>query len=244
MMPRERKVRAVILAAGKGTRMKREKPKLLTEIGGKPIITRVVEACRIPEIDKIYVIVGYRAELMRETVGSSCTFVTQRFQLGTAHAVMKARDVLRNYRGDLVVLVGDSPFLTRRLIRRLVGIHRRAGVAATFLTTEYSQPPPYARVIRDRAGKVRNLLEENQCTVEQKRITEVSTSHYCFRAEIVLPLLSEIGKDNPKHEYYLTDIIPILIRHGYGVEAVRVKNPRLVFGINDQRDLKWATGKR
>ena len=239
-MSQKRKCRAVILAAGKGTRMTGRVPKLLVEIHGKPIIKRVVEACQIPEVEKTYVVVGHRAGLTRDVLGDSCTFVTQRLQLGTAHALLQVRRRLENFRGDLLVVVGDSPFLTRPLLRRLLRAHRRSGSAATFLTTEYPQPPPYARVIRDARGKVANLLEENQCTPEQKLIKEVSTTHYCFRSEIVLPLLSEIRKDNPKREYYLTDIIPILLRHSYEVRAVRVKNPRLVFGINDLRDLQWA----
>jgi bifunctional UDP-N-acetylglucosamine pyrophosphorylase/glucosamine-1-phosphate N-acetyltransferase len=239
----ERKIHAVILAAGKGTRMRGTKPKLLIEVEGKPIIARVVQACQIPEIEKIYLVVGSGAEMIKKAVGSGCEFVVQRKQLGTGHALIQTQRLLRNYRGDLVVLVGDSPFLTSRLVRRLIKRHQKSGVAATFLTTKYADPPPYGRIIRDTAGKVVDVKEENQCTSEQKRIKEVITSHYCFRAEIVLPLLSEIRDENPKHEYYLTDIIPILNRHGYEVGTVDVKDPRSVFGINDARDLRWARGK-
>ncbi|MGA9363573.1 MAG: NTP transferase domain-containing protein [Bacteroidota bacterium] len=239
----ERKIHAVILAAGKGTRMRGTKPKLLIEVEGKPIIAHVVQACQIPEIEKIYLVVGSGAEMIRKAVESGCEFVVQRKQLGTGHALMQTQRLLRNYRGDLVVLVGDSPFLTSRLVRRLIKRHQESGVAATFLTTKYADPPPYGRIIRDTAGKVVDVKEENRCTSEQKRIKEVVTSHYSFRAEIVLPLLSEIRYDNPKREYYLTDIIPILIRHGYEVETVKVSDPRSVFGINDTRDLKWAMQK-
>jgi len=242
-MNNRRKVRAVVLAAGKGTRMKAGKPKLLIQIKGKPIIARVVEACDVSEIERIYVVVGQRAETIKKAIGSKCEFVVQGKQLGTGHALMQVRRPLRNYRGDLVVLVGDSPFLTRGLIRRLISVHRSSRAAATFLTTRYAHPPPYARIIRDGAGGIADIREENQCTPDQKRIKEVVTSHYCFRAEIVLPLLSRIRDDNPKHEYYLTDIIPVLIRHGYEVDTVKVNDPRSVFGINDIRDLKWATGK-
>jgi bifunctional UDP-N-acetylglucosamine pyrophosphorylase/glucosamine-1-phosphate N-acetyltransferase len=238
-----RDVRAVILAAGKGMRMRGTKPKLLIEVGGKPIIRRVVDACEIPEIEKTYLVVGSEAEKIKKAVGTGCEFVVQRKQLGTGHALMQTRRLLRNYRGDLVVLVGDSPFLTRRLIHRLVRRHQDSGVAATFLTTKYAEPPPYGRVIRDAKGKVIDVREENQCTSAQKRIKEVITSQYCFRAEIVLPLLSEIRNDNPKHEYYLTEIVPILIRHGYELDTVNVRDPRSVFGINNVHDLKWAVGK-
>lgn len=239
-MPHKRSTRAVILAAGKGARMKGRTAKLLIVIDGKPIVRRVCEACSVPEIEKIYVVVGHNAEAIKRAVGESCSFILQKKPLGTAHAVMQVRRVLRGYRGDLVVVVGDSPFLTRKLVRRLVTTHQRTGVAATFLTTEYPEPPPYARVIRDRPGNVINVLEEYQCSPEQKKIKEVLTSHYCFRAEIVLPLLSKIGRDNPKREYYLTDILAILIGQGYKVQAVKVRNPLLVFGINDVCDLLWA----
>ena len=240
----ERKTRAVILAAGKGTRMKTRTPKLLIEIEGKPIIRRVVEACSLPEIEKIYVVVGYEAELIKKAAGCNCTFLVQREQLGTAHALMQTRSVLKNYRGDLVVVVGDSPFLTRQLVRRLITTHQRSGAAATFLTTTYPEPPLYSRVVRHKNGRVINVVEENRCSPEQKKIKEVFTSHYCFRAEIVFPLLPEIRNDNPKREYYLTDIIAILMRHTYKVRALRVKNPLRVFGINDIRDLQWAMRKR
>jgi bifunctional UDP-N-acetylglucosamine pyrophosphorylase/glucosamine-1-phosphate N-acetyltransferase len=238
-----RKVRGVVLAAGKGTRMKAGKPKLLIQIKGKPIIARVVEACDVPEIERIYVVVGQRAERIKKAIGSKCEFVVQGKQLGTGHALMQVQRPLRNYRGDLIVLVGDSPFLRRRLIRRLISVHQSSRAAATFLTTRYAHPPPYARIIRDGAGGIADIREENWCTPDQKRIKEVVTSQYCFRAEIVLPLLSRIRDDNPKHEYYLTGILPILIQGGYRLEAVGVKNPRLVFGINDIRDLRWATRK-
>ncbi len=239
----ERKTRAVILAAGKGTRMKSRTPKLLMEIEGKPIIRRVVEACTLPEIEKIYVVVGHEAELVKKAVGSNCTFLVQKQPLGTAHALMQTRSVLKNYRGDLVVVVGDSPFLTRQLIRRLIRAHHRTGAAGTFFTTTYPEPPPYARVVRDKSGRVVDVVEENRCTREQRKIKEVFTSHYCLQAEIALPFLSEITNDNPKREYYLTDLIPILIQYGYKARAVRVKNPLLVFGINDVRDLQWAMRK-
>jgi bifunctional UDP-N-acetylglucosamine pyrophosphorylase/glucosamine-1-phosphate N-acetyltransferase len=239
----KRNVRAVILAAGKGTRMRGTKPKLLIEVEGKPIIRRVVDSCEIPEMEKTYLVVGSEAKKIKKAVGTGCEFVVQWKQLGTAHALMQTRRLLRNYRGDLVVLVGDSPFLTSRLIRRLLKRHQDSGVAATFLTTKYAEPPPYGRIIRDAKGKVIDVREENQCSSEQKRIKEVITSQYCFRAEIVLPLLSEIHNDNPKHEFYLTEIVPILIRHGYEVDTVNVRDPRSVFGINDVHDLKWAVGK-
>jgi bifunctional UDP-N-acetylglucosamine pyrophosphorylase/glucosamine-1-phosphate N-acetyltransferase len=241
MKKEKRKVRAVILAAGKGTRMKGDLPKLAIEIGGKPIIRRVVEACRIPEIETLYVIVGHGAAIIKKAAGAGCVFVFQQNPLGTAHALMQVRSTLRHYHGDLVVVVGDSPFLTRDLVRRLLRRHQRSKAAATFLTTKYPEPPPYARVIRGGRGKVINLVEEDQCTSKQKRIREVSTSHYCFRSEVVIPLLQEISNDNPKHEYYLTDIIPILVRHGEKVQTLQVRNPRLVFGINDLHDLRWAT---
>ena len=242
-MNTKRNVRAVILAAGKGTRMRGTKPKLLIEVEGKPIIAHVVDVCRIPEIEETYLVVGSGAEKIKKAVGTGCEFVVQEKQLGTGHALMQTRRLLRNYRGDLVVLVGDSPFLTSRLVRRLIERHQKSGVAATFLATKYAEPPPYGRIIRNTAGKVIDVKEENQCTSEQKCIKEVGTSHYCFRAEIVLPLLSEIRDDNPKHEYYLTDIIPILIHHGHEVDTVKVNDPRSVFGINDARDLRWAMGK-
>ncbi len=239
-MATRRKVRAVILAAGKGTRMKTGVPKLLIQVEGKPIIRRVVDACRLPEVEKIYVVVGHRAKMIRVAAGPGCEFVLQRKQLGTAHALRQLEPILETYRGDLLVVVGDSPFLSRRVLHLLLTVHQRSGVAASFLTTTYQNPPPYARVVRDKSSRVVDIVEEFRCTATQRRIKEVFTSHYCLRAEIALPFLKQIKNENPKREYYLTDLIPILLRHGYKVKAVKVRNPLLVFGINDVRDLQWA----
>jgi bifunctional UDP-N-acetylglucosamine pyrophosphorylase/glucosamine-1-phosphate N-acetyltransferase len=237
-----REARAVILAAGKSTRMKIGGSKLLLEIGGKAILKRVVEACEVAEIARIYVVVGHNANDIIDLLGNKYTYVFQDEQLGTAHALMQVKDELRGYVGDLVVSVGDSPYLTKELVQRLLRKHQSSDAASTLITALFEQVPPYARVIRNSNGKVISALEENLCTDEQKKIGEVVTSHYCFRSDVVLPLLAEIKNDNPKREYYLTDIVGILTRYGYLCETLTVDDPMLVFGINDLEDLVRARG--
>ena len=237
-----KEVKAVILAAGKGTRMKADIPKVLHRIFGKPIVQYVAEACSNAGIEDIYIVVGFGADLIKQTLGSRYKYVLQEQQLGTAHALQMAVPYLKDYQGDLLVLVGDSPFITSEVLQQLITKHQHSNAAATFITTEYENTPPYGRVIRDNTGNVITVIEEKNALPEIKKIKEVLTSHYCFSSSVVLPLLSKIQKDPEKQEYYLTDIIEILINERYTVETVKIKDSRLVFGINDLQDLSKAAG--
>lgn len=231
--------RAVILAAGKSKRMKSRVSKIMHDVLGKPIIQYVVEAVQIPEVEEILVVVGpHNQAEVKGILGNSVRYVLQEEQLGTAHALQVCQPALKDYHGQLLVLVGDAPFLTREVIEKLVQYHRaHTDVAATLLTAIYETPPPYGRVVRDATGRVIKIVEDKDADEEIKKIREVSTSHYAFDADIVLPLLKEIKNDNAQGEYYLPDVIELLIQKGHNVAALPVDDPFTTFGINTRQDL-------
>lgn len=235
-----RELRAVILAAGRGTRMKSTLPKVLHPLLGKPMVEYVIDACRAIGVDTIYLLVGYGAEQVMKVLGPGLVYVVQEPQLGTGHALMQTIPLLANFRGDLLVLVGDSPLITPALLRRLWHAHQLSGAAATFLTAVFEEPPPYGRVLRDEQGRVVRIIEEADATPEVAQLKEVITSQYCFRAEIVLPLLARIDNRNAKQEYYLTDIIGILHAEGHKLEAVPVVDTSFVWAVNTQEELAQA----
>lgn len=231
---------SVILAAGKGKRMKSNLTKLVHELFGKPLVGYVADLCVASGIKRNIVIVGCDAQKVKEALGDKFEYVLQREQLGTAHALMQARDVLRDYVGDLLVIAGDSPFFTKEIIQKLTSKHQDSSAAATLVTAVFEETPPYGRIVRDEEGRVIKIVEERDATPEEKAIKEVNTSLYCFKAEIVLPLLSEIDNNNVQGEYYLTDIVSILVKHGFFVETVRANDPRITIGINNRVDLAEA----
>ena len=236
----QRPVAAVILAAGKGTRMKSALSKLVHDVMGKPIVRYVADACRDAGVERIVAVLGHDAVHVRAALGAGVEYAIQEPQLGTGHALMAAEPALRNFTGDLFVLVGDAPFITADILRNLLQKHRQGKQAATFLTAVFEKVPPYGRIVRGDDGHVHAIVEEVDCTEEQKKINEVNSSHYCFRAEVVLPLLKEIPRNPNKGEYFLTDIVEILYRHGYFVETHPAEDARVLKGINSRRDLVEA----
>ncbi len=233
---------SVILAAGKSTRMKAGTNKVLLPILGKPMIRYQLEALRAAGIARIFLVVGFQAEAVQAELGTEAEYVLQTEQKGTGHALIQARDRLRALGPDLdlVVTVGDNPYITADILRDLVRVHRARQAAATIVTAVFDDPPPYGRVIRDAGGRVLTIVEESDATPAQKLIKEVHVSIYAFRAALVLPLLDEIRNDNAKKEYYLTDIIGILAGRGQRVETVPCQDPRITLGINTPEDLAEA----
>ncbi|MDD2889418.1 MAG: NTP transferase domain-containing protein [bacterium] len=242
-MNESREITGVVLAAGQSTRMSAagiKQSKLALELAGKPVIKYVTDTLIKSGIKRNIIIVGYQADEIKQVLGNGFEFVIQKERLGTGHALMQVRDYLKNYTGDLFVVVGDSPFLTTEVINTLVNKHRLSGAAATILTACYDKPPDYGRIIRDKNGKLVKVVEVKDASKDELAIKEVHTSHYCFRAEVVLPLLSEIKNNNAKKEYYLTDIIEILLKHNHLVETVRADDPVVGMAINTMEDFVEA----
>ena len=235
-------IASVVLAAGKSTRMKAGTNKVLLPILGKPMIRYQVEALHAAGIQKIFMIVGFQAEQVEAEIGKEADYVLQAEQRGTGHALIQARKKLLSLGPhlDVVVTVGDNPYITAKILRELIGVHKRTEAAATIVSAVFDPPPPYGRIIRDAHGRVVKVVEEFDATPKERLIKEVHVSIYCFKAAVVLPLLDEIKNDNTKKEYYLTDILGILTGHGYKVETLISDDPCITLGINTPEDLAEA----
>ena len=232
-----------ILAAGKGTRLKSRRPKVLHEIAGKPLLAHVVAAASaVVPPQNIFAIVGYEAERVREALApAGINFVLQREQRGTGHALMEARSALKNFK-TVLVLSGDVPLIRAKTIKRVRDFHRAHRAAMTILTAEPSDPTGYGRIFRKQVkGKVSNEVER---IVEQKSLRgtegeqrEVNAGMYAFATK---PLYAHIGKlktDNAHHEYYLTDVVALLGKAGEKVLALRTSDSSEVFGVNTRIEL-------
>src|SRR5213594_27219 len=199
---------AVILAAGEAKRMRSRQPKVLHPLCGRPLIAYALRTARAVA-DRTVVVVGPNAADVRATAGDGVLFVEQRERLGTGHALEQARAACGD--GPVVVLAGDMPLLSSETLERLVSHHRTTSAAATVLTAVVDRPQGYGRVLRQ-GGRVARIVEERDATDDQKKITEINTSVYCFDAARLWPALDRVESNNDQGEYYLTDAIGILSR--------------------------------
>ncbi|SHK34816.1 bifunctional UDP-N-acetylglucosamine diphosphorylase/glucosamine-1-phosphate N-acetyltransferase GlmU [Desulforamulus aeronauticus] len=231
---------AVILAAGKGTRMKSALPKVLHQVCGQPMLGHVISAVIKAGATETVVVAGFEAQQVTDFVGNRATVVLQEEQLGTAHALLQAENKLNNFSGDLLVVCGDTPLLRGQTLADLALFHRKSGAAATLLTAEMENPTGYGRVIRNQGGSVDRIVEQKDATPEELAVKEINTGVYCFKVSGLFTALKEISPANAQGEYYLTDIIQILNQRGLIVQAVTLKDAREVQGINDRSQLAEA----
>jgi bifunctional UDP-N-acetylglucosamine pyrophosphorylase/glucosamine-1-phosphate N-acetyltransferase/UDP-N-acetylglucosamine pyrophosphorylase len=231
---------AIVMAAGKGTRMKSELPKVLFPVCGRPMVEYVLDALEEAGVDQIVVVVGYRADLVREALGSrpSVRFVEQTEQLGTGHAVMVCRDELQDHQGLAFVIAGDAPMIQADSVRALLEDYDRKPASCILGTAHKDEPFGLGRIVRDEQRQFVGIVEERDATEEQKRITEVNMSYYAFRCPDLLTALDEIRPDNSQGEYYITDVPGVLLAHGKPVRALQVLKPCEVLSINTVDELK------
>ncbi len=233
-------LQAVVLAAGKGTRMKSDLPKVLHEIGGKPLLAHVLAAVRNARIDRTVVVVGHQAEQVENRFAADdLVFVLQEPQLGTGHAVQVTVDDLVPD-GHTVILAGDVPLLRAATIRRLIEETVASGVSASVLTCVVDDAGAYGRIVKDDAGNLARIVEERDATVEEKAIGEYNTGVFCFRTPDMIAVLGKLSTDNDQGEYYLTDTIAHLVADGKAVQAVAMTDPDEVVGINTIDELAAA----
>lgn len=227
------------MAAGKGTRMKSDLPKVLFPVCGRPMIDYVLDALGEAKIDRLVVIVGHRADLVRQAVGGRprVEFVEQTAQLGTGHAVMVCRHVLEEHRGPALVIAGDSPMIQADTVRTLLEDYDREPAACILGTAYKERPLGLGRIVRDPEGNFAGIVEERDATEEQKRITEVNMSYYVFRCPDLLDALEQIRPDNSQGEYYITDVPGVFLRWGEPVRALQVLKPCEVLSINTLDEL-------
>ncbi|MCK4762640.1 MAG: NTP transferase domain-containing protein [Candidatus Aminicenantes bacterium] len=242
----EKKIKAVVLAAGKSKRMKSGFTKMAHKILGKEIINYLLDAlieAGIKEENIVLVVGDNRAEI-ENVVKRKVQYAVQEEQLGTAHALLSAKKQVESFSGELIVTVGDNPYISAAELKKLISGHRAKKAACTFISAVFPfVPPPYGRVIRNEKGDVLDVVEEIDAAEEQLKIREVNSSIYIFDNKAAFPLLFEIGNDNAKGEYYLTDIIKILKSRGCGIHAVQAGDYLVSVGINNKWELQEAQEK-
>ena len=244
----ERRLAAIVLAAGEGTRMRSVRPKPLHLLCGRAMVLYVLDSLADCEVDKAVVVVGHGAEQvtkkLQEQAGDLLLdFVEQRVQRGTGDAVSVgltalAEDDLDD--DDVIVLPGDTPLLRASTISRLVREHQLSGAACTMLTAESDDATGYGRVIRGKDDRVVRIVEERDATDEERAVQEWNTAIYCFRRSLLAPALRRVTPDNAQGEYYLTDVIAVLHDAGYPIVAVRTDDDAEPQGINDRKQLALA----
>lgn len=227
----------MVLAAGQGKRMKSSLVKVLHPLRGRPLVAHVLEAVRGAGASRIVVVVGVQAALVRQRLaGEHVEFVEQGEPLGTAHAVLVARPALEGFRGDVLVVCGDTPLLDPADLRRLVRVRRETGAALALLTARAPDPTGYGRIVRDDRGRVRGIVEEADASPAQRRLDEINAGVYCFAAPRLWAVLEKVGRDNAQGEYYLTDAVGVLT--AAGEEVVGVPAPwETVAGVSNRADL-------
>jgi UDP-N-acetylglucosamine diphosphorylase/glucosamine-1-phosphate N-acetyltransferase len=236
---KSRKIAAIILAAGKGVRMKSDLPKVLHELNGRPMIVYLAETLRKMNFDKVVAVVGYKKDLVIETLKDyDFDFAVQAKQLGTGHAVMMAEDSMRDFQGDVFVLAGDVPFLREKTIRNLHQTHLQNGAIATVLTSEPPDPSGYGRVIRDSNGLIKKIVEHKDCSPEELGIAEINTGTFVFDNRELFEGLKHIDNRNAQGEYYLTDLMEVFLKQGKKTAAYKTDDYREALGINSREQLR------
>lgn len=230
---------AIVLAAGKGTRMKSDLPKVLCPVLGRPMIHFVLDALRAAKIDRVLVVVGYRSELVREALAeqSNLECVEQTEQLGTGHAVKMCRQHLVRHDGPVLILTGDSPLTQAASISTLFREFECSGPACLLGTLHKENPSGLGRVVRDSQGEFEAIVEEKDASEAQLAVTEVNMSTYIFQADKLVGALDQLTNANQQHEYYLTDCPGILKRAGERVEALPVLKPCEALSVNTIEEL-------
>ena len=227
--------------------MKSERPKPLHRLCGKPMLWYVLDSFSEVDVAVAVIVVGHKAEWVTKRIGEEqvdvpLAFVEQSIQRGTGDAALMGVVGIPDDDddGDVIVVAGDVPLLRSATIRALVDQHRSAGAAATVLTSQVDDPTGYGRVIRGADGRVKRIVEQTDATDEERTVTEINTSIYCFRRAVLAPALRRLEPDNAQGEYYLTDVIAVLSGAGYQIEAVEAGDPLETAGVNDRLQLAAA----
>jgi len=231
---------AIILAAGKGKRMKSELPKVLHTINNKPIICYLLETMSKMNMERIIVVVGYKGEIVIDKIKNFNTeIVWQKNQLGTGHAVMMAEESLRQFTGTILIAAGDVPFLSEKTIENLFKSHKKNKAAATCLSAEFDNPRGYGRIIRgNEIDSLNEIIEEKDADSEIKKIKEINSGTFCFDSEEMFKTLHRINDNNAQKEFYLTDTIKLLRQIDEKCAVWKTPDPFEIQGVNSIEQLK------
>lgn len=230
-------VSALILAAGKGTRMKSRLPKVLHKIGGKAMVEQVILTVEALDIQRKIVIIGFGGEEVKKYLGDQVEYVTQVEQKGTGHAVQQAQEILGNDEGTILLLCGDTPLVKKETLLAFLQAHKDSGAMATVLTARMPDPTGYGRIIRDHGGQVLRIVEQKDGTREELAVKEINTGMYAFASSHLWPALAKIDANNAQGEMYVTDVIGILVKEGKKVGAYMTKDCEETLGINSRAQL-------
>ncbi|MCP8971182.1 bifunctional UDP-N-acetylglucosamine diphosphorylase/glucosamine-1-phosphate N-acetyltransferase GlmU [Ectobacillus ponti] len=231
---------AVILAAGQGTRMKSKLYKVLHPVCGKPMVQHVVDQVSRLGLEQIVTIVGHGADLVKQQLGEQSEFALQAEQLGTAHAVAQAADLLAQQEGTTLVICGDTPLITTETMAALLEHHEATGAKATVLTGRIEDPTGYGRIVRDSEGHVAKIVEHKDASEQERQIREINTGTYCFDNKALFASLQKVSNDNVQGEYYLPDVIEILKKEGHIVSGYQTAQFEETLGVNDRVALSQA----
>lgn len=234
-------MKAVILAAGKGKRLHSEQfsaPKVLREANGKPLLRYVVNNLSfIPDKKDIIIVAGYKKEMVFNAFNEGYTFAVQDEQLGTGHAVNCAREALKDYDGPVLVCYGDMPLFKKETYENLVKVHEEVGNDCTILTGVSDRGLAYGRIIRDENGSFKGVVEDRDCTPEQKKINELNVGIYVFDSKKLFSCLGELKNSNAQGEYYLTDVPTIMMSKGYKIGTYTTHDDTEILGVNTPEEL-------
>ncbi len=232
---------ALVLAAGKGTRMKSSLPKVLHRLLGLPLLGHVVDLLKVVGVDSIFVVVGHGAEKVRETFkGWPVTFVIQKEQLGTGHAVKTSETALAQRHGQVLIMCGDAPLFLPKTLENFIHSHKDSGNKLSILSARFSDPTGYGRIIRDKAGRFKKIVEEKDASPSERAISEVNTGTYLVDKDVLFEVVQKIGCDNAQGEFYLTDIVELASGSGYGVDAFSLASEEEALGVNSRSQLATA----
>ncbi len=232
----------IIMAAGKGTRMQSELPKVLHQANGRPILDYVLDTASSLDPAKTLLIVGHQADLVKAAAARyRVSTALQEPQLGTGHAVMQAEALLGDFEGEILILSGDAPLVKAETLHKLIAFHRSKNGAATVLTAELEDSTGYGRVIRNNDSEsVLKIVEQKDASQEELAVREINSGIYLFNAQLLFQALREVNTNNAQKEYYLTDVFEICFRNGKSVYAVKTENAEEILGINTPEQLMEA----
>ena len=235
-----KELRVVILAAGKGTRMNSDLPKVLHKLQSKPLIDYVIDESELLNPKEIILVVGFKKERVIKHTESriNLKYATQIEQLGTGHAVLQTNELLKNKRGHILILYGDVPNIKASTLQPIVNDHISNNRDLTLITAEIDDPTGYGRIIRDKNGNLLKIVEEKDCSDDEKKIKEWNPGIYIFKIPEVFKILNNIKTNNASKEYYLTDAIGLAQQSNMQIKAIKIENSDEVIGVNTADQLK------
>lgn len=236
-------MKAIVLAAGKGTRLQSEKanlPKVMRLANNRPLIDYCLDSINFIEAKDTHIVVGYMRDKIMEHLGSDYNFAVQEQQLGTGHAVMSTYSQLEEYQGDILVIYGDMPLIKKETFESLVAEHKKSSADLTILTAEVKNILPYGRIIRNEEGKIVDIIEEKDASEDVKKINELNVGVIVAKSQLLFKALKGLKNDNTAGEYYLTDATGIFVKNNWNISSYKITNEAEIRGVNTLEDLRFV----